>query len=1384
VNFRADFSWGNRKLSIAQQIDLHARGVDVTGVALQNHLYRLGDVDYISMQGNLYQVHRSINGQLRIHRGEHSGPLVEYARAEQQWRLAQGGLAGGMLPAGTPQPSTSRQVTLPMDGVEGQAPDFQVRVAVQVIYDAAEGGWRERRGAQLGAMLWRNAEGEWQRGTLSEFRNRPALLAPAGNLRTVELPALPAMPMQLEPVPAIVHYLWIGRDPLGRDALINMAFNARQAPRFQSILHVDLDTAALQRLTEEAGELMPDLVIRNLNDELFFQNLSGTPLGEQYRHITGAAQPYYPAASHVLRYPLLNAFGGIYLDVDSAILISIPPGQLVATDDGLLLGNWVPSALGSGYEPSHFASRPDSRILQAISLEMTQRYQAGRAHYDSIAPRDTRQRLQDFYREHSRLTGTGLFNDVLAQTPAYPLMPRMGLADSFGIYDPAYERSAFEAAMRHFPFATLHPIQPTRVPNWRQALARFEEPLPDAALLEHMRALNVPPDSGSDAALAALATLRAQGRSTEAIAQTLSRALEAMLASEASNDRDLLVMALLGPELHYMNELIRVQLILDQGFIGGPLRVGKRGPIKTIRRSGARYQLFDEVGKELTPPTNLEVALSRILFNNQPNAMDLAVQEQGNLRARLFERALKSRASLRSHLGMLPLTPPKLRLLGGYPMIDRSSLVSARRTLDDRLRLLYPDREICAAVKTELLARSSISGRAIELLVSDKETEWNQLDLTLRTWESAAGKHHVLEHDDPAVRVAARQHFGQELRRCWRRERTETMLSGGEERQVFSLAVAGDTFGALPNISADFSHVELLLLRNMGLAQDPSHFLFLFPRVVALWLSENRLTRCPPAVAQMPRLRLLHLDHNPIVLNDQTFAPLLASGGGAELQQIDLSGINTATDTLGLGGVAIEALGRLPKLDELIWLDNDGFTPEQLQAIGRLNRLTILDLTNCRLRLDAQSGAFMARLTNVRRLSLGGNIISALPDLKGLPRLIDLDLSQARIERIPQAVIDLVQRQPAGLLAVDLSGNRITDVEALLSALARPLDDGEKVIVALDDNPLPAVQIERLRGTRQSFAYSRDNWLGDDSGLQRQFEVLRQDAADAQFLDWLSDAVKREEDYDFGPDTASPRARAVAFARTFFQLDDAMARLREQVPDLNERFVAFRKRIYQRLQHLPHAILDDLTPPILYELEMHVAFFWQWCIAHAGLQRPAYASFIQKHYGVWLQYLREDQGWSSDQLRRGATQERFVQRLLETQGAFSASENPQYGDLYWLPYLGEMSARWANLQAHWDALGETLSEASSEPVDTSTWPPMLRNNLSAPAQALPGPALEAAADVDWGNTAVQLNEDQYRRAWAIFRAVKASEAERVAVQATEELVGPWWAGGGRLGEAP
>lgn len=871
-------------------------------------------------------------------------------------------------------------------------------------------------------------------------------------------------------------------------------------------------------------------------------------------------------------------------------------------------------------------------------------------------------------------------------------------------------------------------------------------------------------------------------RTVEALRELrLSRALESLLASEASDDRDRLVMALLERELLTMDERVRVQLILDNGFVGGPLRLGKRGPLKTIRRSGGSYQLFDETGKELTPPTNLEVAVSRLLLNAKPNALDLAVQEQGDLRARLFERALRHRASLRIPLGMLP--PPKLGLLGGYPMIDRSALVSARLTLDARLLRLYPGPGISLAVKTDLQARSSSTGTAIELLVSEKEIEWDQLNRSMRSWIMASGKHHEVEDNDAAVRLLVRKDFADRLRSCWRRESTSIPIGMTEEHGIFSLVVGGNMLGALPNITADFSHVELVILGAMGLTQDPSDFLRRFPRVIALGLSENRLARCPSVIAQMPRLRKLHLDRNPIVFDNEMFAPLLAPGAGAELQQIDLSGINTATAAVGAGAAPIEALARLPRLEDLTWLDNDGFTPEQLQAIGRLNRLKMLDLTNCRLRLDARSAAFLAQLSAVQRLSLGGNIISELPDLTGLPRLTDLDLSRARIERIPLVVIELLRRQPLGLLAIDLSGNRITNVEALMAALARPPGEGEVMSVILDDNPLPTVEIERLRSTGQRFAYSRDSWMGDET-MQRRFEALRQNPADGQFLDWLSDAVKQSERYDFRPNLDSARDRAVALAGAFFQLEGATVGLKALVPDLPERFVEFRKRIYERLQHLPLPILDEGTPSILDELETHLAIFLRWCRAIAQPQQPPFASFIQDLYGAWLENLSDVQGWSNGRIASDATQERFVQRLLETQGAYSQWESPQYGDLYWFPYLGEMSARWTEFQAQWDALGETLTEAVSEPVDTSIWPEVLRNNLLAPAQELPGPALKAVADVNWGGAAVQLNEDQYRRAWAIFRAVKASEAERVAMEATVELVGPCWAGRGRLGEAP
>ena len=883
-------------------------------------------------------------------------------------------------------------------------------------------------------------------------------------------------------------------------------------------------------------------------------------------------------------------------------------------------------------------------------------------------------------------------------------------------------------------------------------------------------------------------------RAVEALRELrVARALEALQAGVAGNDRDRLAMSLLAPELQSLAEPVRVQLVLDEGFVGGPLEVGEAGPLKVVRRTDSRYEPFDETDNELSPPTSLEDALLRALPDSARSALGLDTWEQDVLRSRLLKSALENRKQVRSALGMRSSQTPRVRLpeqVGvhlGYPMSGRGWAFWRRNTPELRLQELYPDQGISARILTELRGRSTTTGKNLGQLVSEKEAEWKVLDDSLATWEQAPNKHHALEDDDQLVRTAARQTVGEALRKSWRREMTTTL----DERRVPCLALDSARVVELPSITADFSHIEALSLHDMALSGDPSNFLLRFPNLRVLWLDNNRLTRCPAALAEMPRLRQLNLAHNPLIFDDEVFAALLGPQPSAELKSLDLSGVVSATenaeDQSGAAGArSIEALASLPRLQNLEWTDNPLFRPEQLQAIGRLNRLEYLDLTDCRLHLDEQSGAFLTELPSLKQLVLSGNVITELPSLTGLPRLIDLDLSHTRIEVVPQSVIELLQRKPIRGLSVDLSGNRITDVEALLPALPRAERYREALKVNLDDNPLPVAQIGGLRNTGYDFAYTRDNWI-DNRVRQREFEALRENPRDARFLDWLSDELEQARGrHDIFPNAENVKHLGANIAERFFHLDGRLELLRPRIRDLDERFAAFRKRIYLRL--------EDRVPLTLDELETHLDFFQEWCRTLASRQQPAFAAFINQHYQAWTDRLRYDEQWTIERISRDATQERFVQHLLKAQDEFDElGQNPEFGELFWYPYLKDMSTRWADFQTQWDPFSEALTDAFSEPVDTSTWPLVLRDNLADPSSELPSawvsetvpipggqPAtswirqrLEPVADVAWGGI-VELTEDQLRRAALIFRSVKASEAKRVATQATEELVRPWW----------
>ncbi|WP_325919188.1 leucine-rich repeat domain-containing protein [Pseudomonas frederiksbergensis] len=901
---------------------------------------------------------------------------------------------------------------------------------------------------------------------------------------------------------------------------------------------------------------------------------------------------------------------------------------------------------------------------------------------------------------------------------------------------------------------------------------------PYAALLR--RAFPNLPEPVADALLSGMTVEEQHGLSSGRVPQSLAqrtvevlrelrvaRALEALKAGVSGNDRDRLVMRLFASELIGLAEPVRVQLQLDGNF-ADPLDAGETGPLKTIRRHDGRYEPLDETGNGLGPPTSLEDALLRALPDSARRRLGLDIWQQDKLRSRLLEHALGHREQLRSALGIRPSRLDNLRSperVGGhlgYPMSGRGRGSWQRRaTLQSRLQALYPDATICAQVMTELQARSEQTGKRLAELISEKEAEWKALDESLETWEQDQDKLHVVEHDDPAVRTALRKRVGRAVRRSWRRE----IRFPTRQRTVLGLAVESCPIGKLPRLTADFSHVEAVSLKGLGLSEDPSDFLSHFPALLELSLAHNRLPRCPSAIAGMTRLRFLLMNENPLVFDDQVFAPLLAQTPSATLEWIELSGVSSGPEAAQVqrAALAIEALAVLPRLRHLVWKNNLWFGTELLHAIGRLRQLEFLSLSDSRLVLDEQNNAFLGHLDRLVGLDLSGNRLTDLPSLSGLTELAFLDLSQAKLREIPATVIELWQRTPCRALYVILQGNAITQVESMLSVLPRNEADRRLLGVNLYDNPLPVSQIARLRAAKYDFGYSRDLWVANER-LRSAFEQLRENPANARFLDWLSNEMARLGGaQDVAINASEPNSRGVRAAERLFNLDGSMAFMRQRVTDLDERFKALQSRIFSRLE--PSVRHRTFT---LDELEVHLQLFRYFCLDLAQPMLNNFSRFMFQHYRIWAGLQAINEGWSPQVFNAQATEALFVSHLLKdlTEG------EPQFETLSWAPYLKEMSPIWRAFESKWDPIIESLSDAYDGGLDTSQWPRELMDSLAHPPQAQP--PLEPVGEVPWGATDIELNSDQLRRAWLIIKFVQAAEAVQASTQATEALVHAWW----------
>lgn len=239
----------------------------------------------------------------------------------------------------------------------------------------------------------------------------------------VEIPALAA---DSQPIPKRVACLWVGDKVISPELLANLGSNAERLNSSQYSLRLYLSSAAPAAYAENLSllaEHAPGLHVLPLEEQAFFRAFRQSRYYAQYDAAldgNGGIASNYASASDVLRYPMLHHEGGLYMDVDDTLLASgesIDQVELRTTPDGLLLAPPMSNekmGMNCLYNTSLIGSHAGNPTLEAISEEMSARYQTNQDFYDS------RPSLADdpanFYRyanRLSRMTGPAMLSDVV-----------------------------------------------------------------------------------------------------------------------------------------------------------------------------------------------------------------------------------------------------------------------------------------------------------------------------------------------------------------------------------------------------------------------------------------------------------------------------------------------------------------------------------------------------------------------------------------------------------------------------------------------------------------------------------------------------------------------------------------------------------------------------------------------------------------------------------------------------------------------------------------------------------------------------------------------------------------------------------------------------------
>lgn len=297
-------------------------------------------------------------------------------------------------------------------------------------------------------MGYRDYLGKWQRvtdtpyitkegkNTLQELNNESAravtdeqrtqtLKALGCNLDITEIERWTSQYHAYAEIPRSISSIWIGNKEIPRHLLDILKNNADLAYSSTNIYTFTLylsrrDESAYKINTARLTKYAPSVTVVALEDTPFFEKFTQHKNFEQYNAATsgiGGAPTCFSAGVDILRFPLLNEIGGIYMDVDDRLVLSPGEMRLTAPPDGFVLSAPMShEQLGmiDQYPTSIFGTHKNNPTLEKVSDTIHVRYQSNKDIYSEKPSQEDEAGFARYAQRISYLTGPDMFDAAIS----------------------------------------------------------------------------------------------------------------------------------------------------------------------------------------------------------------------------------------------------------------------------------------------------------------------------------------------------------------------------------------------------------------------------------------------------------------------------------------------------------------------------------------------------------------------------------------------------------------------------------------------------------------------------------------------------------------------------------------------------------------------------------------------------------------------------------------------------------------------------------------------------------------------------------------------------------------------------------------------------------